>query len=241
MKYVNFVMQGKGGAGKSFISMCLAEYYLQEERNLVAIDTDPVNPTLSTYKALNCNVIKMMDNAEIDHRSFDAIVEGIIESADETHFVIDTGATTFLPLVKYLAENDVLDLLHEHECEIAIHSVVSGGGAIDATLSCVEKLFEVFPKQKIVIWKNEYSGRAEKNGRPFEEMEIYKSNIDRIYAVPTLEQRTGSSFNHDIQTMIERRKTFSEAILDENFGLMARQRLKKVWSDVSSQLETMAL
>ncbi|KZK87622.1 CobQ/CobB/MinD/ParA nucleotide binding domain protein [Pseudovibrio sp. W64] len=241
MRYVNFVMQGKGGAGKSFISLLLCEYFRQEGRNLIAIDTDPVNPTLSSYKALNCNLIKMMDNAEIDHRSFDAIVEGIIESDDETHFVIDTGATTFLPLVKYLAENDVLDLLHDHECEIAIHSVVSGGGAIDATLSCIEKLFEVFPKQKIVLWKNEYSGRAEKNGKPFEELKLFKENQDRIYAVPTLAQRTGSSFNHDIQAMIERRKTFSEAILDENFGLMTRQRLKKVWSDVSTQLENMAL
>ncbi|MGH0004648.1 conjugal transfer protein TraL [Pseudovibrio ascidiaceicola] len=241
MRYVNFVMQGKGGAGKSFISLLLCEYFRQEGRNLIAIDTDPVNPTLSSYKALNCNLIKMMDNAEIDHRSFDTIVEGIIESPDETHFVIDTGATTFLPLVKYLAENDVLELLHEHECEIAIHSVVSGGGAIDATLSCIEKLFEVFPKQKIVLWKNEYSGRAEKNGKPFEELKLFRDNQDRIYAVPTLTQRTGSSFNHDIQAMIERRKTFSEAILDENFGLMARQRLKKVWSDVSSQLENMAL
>lgn len=241
MKHVNLVMQGKGGAGKSFISLCLTEYLRQEEKNTVAIDTDPVNPTLSSYRALNCNLIKMMNEAEIDHRSFDALIEGIIESEDETHFVIDTGATTFLPLVKYLAENDVLDLLAEHECEVALHTIVSGGGAIDATISCVEKLFEVFPTQKLIIWKNEYSGPAEKNGKPFEELKVFQANKERIYAIPKLEQRTSSSFNHDIQTMIEKRKTFSEAIHDESFGLMARQRLKKVQSSVFSQLQTMAL
>ncbi|SDQ36402.1 zeta toxin family protein [Pseudovibrio sp. Tun.PSC04-5.I4] len=241
MKYVNFVMQGKGGAGKSFIAHCLAEYQRLKNRNLIAIDTDPVNPTFSSYKALNCTLIQMMENAEIDHRSFDKIIEGIISAEDEIHFVIDTGATTFLPLVKYLAENDVLILLGEHDCEVAIHTVVSGGGAIDATLSCIEKLFEVFPEQKIIIWKNEYSGRAEKNGKPFEELKLFKDNQARIYAVPTLAQRTGSSFNHDIQTMIERRLTFSEAIVNEGFGLMSRQRIKKVWADISSQLEAMAL
>ncbi|KZK96892.1 hypothetical protein PsW74_03844 [Pseudovibrio sp. W74] len=241
MKYVNIVLQGKGGAGKSFVSLCLSEFLRHKERKLIAIDTDPVNPTLHSYKALNCNLIRMMDNGEIDHRSFDQIVEGILEAEDETHFVIDTGATTFLPMLKYLDENGVLDLLHESECEVAIHTVVSGGGAIDATISCVEKIFKVFPKQKIIIWKNEYSGLAAKNDKPFEEMKVFKDNIERIYAVPTLKQRTGSSFNFDIQQMIEKRKTFSEAINDEAFGLMSRQRLKMVQNDVFSQLETMNL
>ncbi|QUS59090.1 conjugal transfer protein TraL [Pseudovibrio brasiliensis] len=183
----------------------------------------------------------MMDNGEIDHRSFDKIVEGILEAEDGTHFVIDTGATTFLPILKYLDENGVLDLLQDNECEVAIHTVVSGGGAIDATLSCVEKIFKVFPKQKIIIWKNEYSGLAAKNDKPFEDLKIFKDNIERIYAVPTLKQRTGSSFNFDIQQMIEKRKTFSEAINDEAFGLMSRQRLKMVQNDVFSQLEAMKM
>ena len=241
MKYVNVIMQGKGGAGKSFISLCLAEFFRHKERKLVTIDTDPVNPTLSSYTTLKCNRIQMMDDGEIDHRSFDEIVEGIIESEDETHFVIDTGATTFLPLIKYMAENDVIDLLSDNECEVALHTIVSGGGAFDATVSCVDKLFEVFPNQKIIIWKNEYSGPAEKNGKAFEELKIFKDNQSRVYALPTLQQRTGSSFNHDIQTMIKKRLTFTQAIADESFGLMARQRIKKVWKDVCAQLEAMAL
>ncbi|WNZ53989.1 hypothetical protein QT397_02285 (plasmid) [Microbulbifer sp. MKSA007] len=59
--------------------------------------------------------------------------------------------------------------------------------------------------------------------------------------MPTLKQRTGSSFNFDIQQMIEKRKTFSEAINDEAFGLMSRQRLKMVQNDVFSQLEAMKM
>ncbi|QUS59109.1 hypothetical protein [Pseudovibrio brasiliensis] len=241
MKYVNIVLQGKGGAGKSFVSLCLSEFFRHKERKLIAIDTDPVNPTLHSYKALNCNLIRMMDNGEIDHRSFDQIIEGILEAEEDSHFVIDTGATTFLPMLKYLDENGVLDLLQDNECEVAIHTVVSGGGAIDATLSCVDKIFKVFPKQKIIIWKNEYSGLAAKNDKPFEDLKIFKDNIERIYAVPTLKQRTGSSFNFDIQQMIEKRKTFSEAINDEAFGLMSRQRLKMVQNDVFSQLEAMKM
>ncbi|WNZ53990.1 hypothetical protein QT397_02290 (plasmid) [Microbulbifer sp. MKSA007] len=130
MKYVNIVLQGKGGAGKSFVSLCLSEFLRHKERKLIAIDTDPVNPTLHSYKALNCNLIRMMDNGEIDHRSFDQIIEGILEAEEDLHFVIDTGATTFLPMLKYLDENGVLDLLQDNECEVAIHTVVSGEGQL---------------------------------------------------------------------------------------------------------------
>ncbi len=241
MKNINLILQGKGGAGKSFVALCLCEFFRQNDRKRSVIDTDPVNPTLYSYKTLDSTLIRMMDEGEIDHRSFDAIVESIIEAEDETHFVIDTGATTFLPLLKYLDENGVLDLLREHDCEVAIHTIVSGGGAIDATLSCVEKIFQVFPKQRVVIWKNEYSGRVEKNGKPFEEMRVFKQNEERIYGVATLEQRTGSSFNYDIQQMIEARLTFSEAIESDRFGLMARQRIKKVWADVTHQLQALNL
>ena len=50
MKQIHFILQGKGGVGKSFIASLLAQY-LRDRKNgqVVCFDTDPVNPTLSRY------------------------------------------------------------------------------------------------------------------------------------------------------------------------------------------------
>ena len=53
MKEVHFVTQSKGGVGKSFVAMLLAQY-LQDraEDKLFCFDTDPDNATFAEYKAL---------------------------------------------------------------------------------------------------------------------------------------------------------------------------------------------
>lgn len=39
----HFIMQSKGGAGKSVVSSLLAQYLLEKNPNLMLIDTDPSN------------------------------------------------------------------------------------------------------------------------------------------------------------------------------------------------------
>ncbi|EBM4821413.1 conjugal transfer protein TraL, partial [Salmonella enterica] len=44
---INFILQGKGGVGKSFATAILAQYFIDENHmdNIVVGDTDPVNTT----------------------------------------------------------------------------------------------------------------------------------------------------------------------------------------------------
>ena len=53
MKEVHFVVQSKGGVGKSFVAMLLAQY-LQDRSDdkLYCFDTDPDNQTFAGYQAL---------------------------------------------------------------------------------------------------------------------------------------------------------------------------------------------
>ena len=52
MSNIHFVLNGKGGIGKSFISSLLAQYLLSKKQSVVAIDTYPNNTTLYNIKAL---------------------------------------------------------------------------------------------------------------------------------------------------------------------------------------------
>ena len=58
------------------------------------IDTDPLNRTLSHYRALNVTGLDIMSEASIDPRKFDALMQMLVE--DPRHAVIDNGAACFL-------------------------------------------------------------------------------------------------------------------------------------------------
>ena len=49
---VHMVMQGKGGVGKSFIAMLLAQHFKRNGDSVICADTDPVNRTFSKYVGL---------------------------------------------------------------------------------------------------------------------------------------------------------------------------------------------
>ena len=52
MRQIHLILQGKGGVGKSLSASILCQYLLAQGKELLAIDTDPVNQTLTGYKAL---------------------------------------------------------------------------------------------------------------------------------------------------------------------------------------------
>ena len=53
---INFILQGKGGVGKSFATTILAQYFIDENHmdNIVVGDTDPVNTTTVKSKKIKC-------------------------------------------------------------------------------------------------------------------------------------------------------------------------------------------
>src|SRR5215467_9139109 len=100
---VHVVLQGKGGVGKSFVSAILAQYFRCKQKAVQCFDTDPVNATLAQYKELKAEHVNVMKRGGINEKGFDTLVEKICRG--EGMFVIDTGATTFIPLWNYILEN----------------------------------------------------------------------------------------------------------------------------------------
>lgn len=235
MKQVHFTLQGKGGVGKSFISAIMTQYLKSKNEEVIAVDTDPVNATLAGYKAFNTQRLELMEGGSLVERNFDQLIEQIV--VEDTNFVVDNGAASFIPLSYYIAENDAINLIGENGKQVIIHTVITGGQAIRDTLSGFASLVEQMPENvKIVVWLNEFFGDIEAEGKSFEEMKVYQNNKDRVLGIVTIARQTGSTFGEDVKKMLDSKMTFEEVSQSSEFGLMSKSRLAKVKTAIFQQL-----
>ena len=235
MKEVHFVLQGKGGVGKSYIASLLAQFLNTNNNKVHCYDTDPVNQTFSRYKDLNVEVVNILtEHKSINVSKFDALIEDLLEKDGVA--VIDNGAATFVPLMSYIRESNVIELLQESGVNVIVHVPLQAGQGIKDT---VQGLLEVLAtlRTNVVVWLNHYWGLIElNNSSVFEQSNLYKENSDQITAVIELENYNPDTFGKDIQEMTTAHLTFDEVQQSEKFKLMPKQRLKKVQRDVFNQL-----
>ncbi|QFT29591.1 CobQ/CobB/MinD/ParA nucleotide binding domain protein [Labrenzia sp. THAF82] len=237
---VHFVMQGKGGAGKSLTSSMLVQYLRHKDRPVQAFDLDPATPTLSAISALGARKIDIMAGDDIDPRRFDAVIEGIFEAAEGGHTVIDTGTSSFIATCSYLLENSAFELLEGSGVRVYLHCPLCGGAALDDTFNSLLAMARNFPGVPLVVWLNEFFGPVAKNGKPFEESGLCQENAGRIAAIMRHPKVQAGTFGEDIRTMMAANLTFVEAIGSPDFNLMARQRLKIYWQQAIDRFDQAA-
>jgi hypothetical protein len=240
MAKIHMVLQGKGGVGKSMIAAAIAQYKASKGQSPLCIDTDPVNATFEGYKALKARRLNIMDGDEINTRNFDALVELIAPTKNDV--IIDNGASSFVALSHYLISNEVPALLQDMGHELIVHTVVTGGQALQDTVSGFAQLAGQFPDESVfVVWLNPYWGPIEHEGKGFEQMKAYKDNKDRVSAIiqiPTLKEET---YGRDFSEMLQARLTFDEALAMKSLTIMTRQRLKIVRTQIFGHLENAAV
>src|SRR5258707_6334776 len=129
---VHFALQGKGGVGKSLIASVLCQFFVSRDRALHAVDADPVNQTLAEYRALGVERLNLLKEGSVDQRQFDTLIERILTETGT--FVVDTGASTFIPLWHYLLENKALEFLSGRGRHVFVHTVITGGPSLWDTL-----------------------------------------------------------------------------------------------------------
>lgn len=236
MNHVHMVLQGKGGIGKTFVSYLLAQYLLEQNLSVCCIDTDPVNASFSSFKALNVQAIELIADNSIQQSRFDDLIEQIV--TQDKHFVVDNGAASFIPMSNYIIENDVVDVLTQANRKVIVHIVIAGGLGLINTISDFNQLAAQLPESaEIVVWLNEHFGKLEVEGKTFEEMKAYRNHKDRISGIIRLHRRTADTFGQDIGDMIEKRLTFEEALESDAFRLMSKQRLSMVRRELFEQLD----
>ena len=65
---IHLVLNGKDGVGKSVVATWLAEFLISRGRDVHCIDADPVNRSLSQYKALGAEKLELVNEAGLIHR-----------------------------------------------------------------------------------------------------------------------------------------------------------------------------
>lgn len=232
---IHLSLQGKGGVGKSLVASILAQYFRHTGRDLCCIDTDPVNQTLSQYKALGAQHLDLMEDGQVDQRRFDGLIERML--TEDVLFVVDNGASTFIPLWNYLLENNVTEVLRDARKRLYVHTVVTGGQALFDTLKGFKSLADSTTERNIVVWINEYFGRVEYGGKQFADMQAYEASKNKVFGSVQITKRNHDTFGRDVHDVITSKLTFDEAIRDGVFTLMAKQRLKVVQRDLFEQIE----
>jgi hypothetical protein len=237
---VHLILQGKGGVGKSLVSSILAQYFRNKQKAVHCFDMDPVNATLAQYAELEAEHMNVLRRGAINEKEFDALVEKICRG--EGIFVIDTGATTFVPMWNYILENEILRFLDEHGRQVYVHSVVTGGQGMTDTLNGFAEVAKTTGQKNVIVWLNEYFGEVvSPEGKPFEDLKVAQQHVQKLVGSITIRERNANTFGDDVKEMLERRLTFAAAIKSEDFSLVSKQRLALVRRDLFEQLDRLGL
>ncbi len=234
MATIHLILQGKGGVGKSMIAALIAQYQRTKGKRPLCLDTDPVNASFQAYKGLPVTRLHILQDEEIDPRSFDQLVELISQAKGDV--VIDNGASSFVPLSAYLITNQVPALLHEMKHQLVVHTVITGGQAQSDTLHGFTQLVKQFPADvSFIVWLNPYWGPIEREGKPFEQMKAYTAHKDRISAMIRLPDLKKETFGRDLSDMLQAHLTFEEAMALPSLTIMTRQRLSIIKKQLFEQ------
>lgn len=233
---VHFILQGKGGIGKTLVSSFLAQYIDDKfPETLECYDTDQENATFADYKAFNVKLVDVMNtDRTINRKMFDTMLLDIFKS--EKNIVIDNGANTFSPLMSYLMENSFIDMMQESGKRVYIHTIIGGGDNLKDTTAG----FVSLAKQTncpMVIWLNENASWGTTEN--FIESETFSENSENVRGVVLLQGRNSDTFGDDIKRMNKARMTLKEIMAAEGkFNILEISRLSTVVRDVFKKLDT---
>jgi len=240
MKTVHFVLQGKGGVGKTFISSIVAQYLGHASGAPVhCFDTDPVNKSFSQIQGLNVQTINILtEYKKIDGSQFDQLMNQLIELDGQG--VIDNGASSFVPLMDYLQENNVPAFFKDSGINMVMHVPMQGGQALkDTTYGLSVVLDEL--KCPVVVWLNNHHGQIDKTVDAFKDRAIYKKYKSQILGVVEIADRSQDTFGKDIRSMTEQNLTFDEVAQSEKFFIMNKQRILIFKRGIYEQLDAINL
>ena len=246
MAQINFILQGKGGVGKSVCAVLLAQYKKSKStdgKQPVCIDLDPVNTSFKSFKAFNVQHFNILDSEEnIKRRSFDSMIEEIFQKAEEGQdSIIDVGAMTFLPLSSYIKNTDVFtSIAGEDENgnplhEIYVHVPVVAGQMFNDTIQGLQTVLDLPGPFQVIVWLNPMNGAVEEK---FTQAKIEHKKLGAIVTLPVL---TEDTFGHDFRELLESKHTFEEALKDEKLFIVVRSRLKRIQKLVYEAIDCVKL
>jgi hypothetical protein len=237
MAVIHISLQAKGGVGKSFLALMLSMFYRHIQKPVKIFDTDPANATLFGFPALEAEKFEIMKKDDIDKRLFDRLFSQILSATDDV--IIDVGANAFIPLCSYIISNNLITMLTQEGHQVIIHTSIVGGQNLKHTVNGFDALCSQFPESTgFVIWLNPFWGEIEFEGKSFEKLKVYEKHKSRIRSIIKIPEWDVSLHGRDLAAMLEKQKTFDEALASEDFSIFERQRLNIIKNEMFQTIET---
>ena len=239
MRKIHLILQARGTFGKTTVAVIIADYKHTQGHSLLCLDANSDNPTLVQYASLEAQSIDLVDNETVQPKRFDNMMDRIRESSSDV--IIDTGSTTFRVLMDYLKTNQVADLLHDMDCQLTLHTLITGGPSLQAALDGFNQLVQQFPQTtRFIVWLNPILGPIEYQSQPFHHMKDYIDNANRLYGIVNM-PKLELYFLQDFNRMLSLKYTFNDAINSTQFDLFSKQRLVMIQRDLASWLNLMEI
>ncbi len=238
VRKVHTILAPKGGCGKTYIASLIAQALMERGEPVVCFDTDRENASLHDIAALKAEPVSLFqpNSDEIDIHAMDGMTERML--TDDSHFVLDNGATSFAPLSRYLVQDGISDAVAEAGKKMIVHTIVAGGQELIQTTRGFDSVASQFPSSAdMVLWLNEHHGPVDgADGATFEQTPVYQKHKHRILAVVRLAHQPTGTFGANLSDMLARGMTFAEADASPEFFVIAKQRLRQVWRPIRDQL-----
>lgn len=240
----HFILQGKGGVGKSVTARLLAEYFVDRKLPPVCFDADGNNRTFAAVSAFNAKPLDLEDPEtpdEISTRAFDEMIDDI--AAHKGPSIIDVGAGTYRPLVGYVDTNGLFETLADgFGVDLYIHTIVTGGESRDDTVANFTDLASRFSETaNIVVWLNNYWGKVAEDGMPpFEEWKAVQPHRNTVAGLVVYPPMKKDTFLVDFREMMKQNTTFADIIgdgLKGKYGIAPTSRMKKLRKQFWEQLD----
>ena len=107
-KNYHFVLQGKGGVGKTTVSTFITQYvkdYLKQD--YLAIDTDQVNASFASFKGLNVEQVNLMEENRITDKGWEMLANRLLNT-DKSNIIIDNTSSRTDSLLSFILINYIL-------------------------------------------------------------------------------------------------------------------------------------
>lgn len=245
---VHFILQPKGGVGKSYVASILSQYFIDKGIQIEGFDLDPSNPTYSEYAELPVTRLDLLEDKlgakqsdnevrQIDNNKFNAFTESLYQAPEKTELIVDCGSSAFIPVINYLKRFRIEQWLTSLNRPVVIHTIVKGGGEMVDTLEASNALLKQFPESPFVIWLNEYQFPVLIQGKNFIDTPVYKANAKRIIDVVPLPKYTSGFLEGDLDKMIEARLTLNESLKKGIFNVLSQRALFLYKSDLWERLD----
>lgn len=242
-KNFHFILQGKGGVGKTTVSTFITQYLKDHlKQDYLAIDTDQVNASFASFKGLNVETINLMEENRITDTGWEMLANRLLNT-DKSNIIIDNGASSFVPLMNYAYDNDLFNALTSDENNytgnVFIHTVIAGGEGLSHTLAGLDTICYNFKNTniKIVVWINSYLGKVETIDKKIEDYEELKKNENEILYIVRIPIHKGDLFKKDLADMLTNHKTFEEMKNDTSVFIMSRSRYVRMQKEMFAELD----